>query len=461
MASMLVTSSFLVLQLMITIVMAANKYYGDALSKSILFFEGQRSGKLPPNQRMTWRKDSGLGDGSTSNVDLVGGYYDAGDNVKYTFPMAFTTTMLAWSVVEYGGDMGGDELPHARDAVRWGTDFLMKATNKENMVFALVGEPVADHNCWERPEDMDTPRTAFAVTDKSPGSEVSGEIAAALAASSLAFKDSDPKYSQWILQRAAQVFEFGDKFRAIWLHKATNEERYWDYVRQNINTFGMATNLFGWESKDAGINVLASQYILNGGGGKDFNLFIPNADALICNVLPESPSRSEKFTPGGLIFQPNAICNIQRATSLSFLFMTYGKYLEASKRTVRCGNVVATPARLVEFAKSQVDYILGNNPMKMSYMVGFTEAFPERIHHRGSSLPSVDLRPKPIGCKDGSPYFQSKNPNLNLLVGAVVGGPDGNDKFADDRTDSAHSEPTTYVNAPLVGILAYLKANYS
>ena len=36
--------------------------YGEALSKSILFFEGQRSGKLPPTQRMTWRKDSALQD---------------------------------------------------------------------------------------------------------------------------------------------------------------------------------------------------------------------------------------------------------------------------------------------------------------------------------------------------------------------------------------------------------------
>lgn len=42
--------------------------YADALGKSILFFEGQRSGKLPSNQRMTWRGDSGLSDGSTSNV---------------------------------------------------------------------------------------------------------------------------------------------------------------------------------------------------------------------------------------------------------------------------------------------------------------------------------------------------------------------------------------------------------
>lgn len=42
--------------------------YRDALTKSILFYEGQRSGKLPPNQRMTWRKDSGLSDGSAMNV---------------------------------------------------------------------------------------------------------------------------------------------------------------------------------------------------------------------------------------------------------------------------------------------------------------------------------------------------------------------------------------------------------
>lgn len=46
-----------------------NHDYKDALAKSILFFEGQRSGKLPPNQRMTWRSNSGLSDGSALNVN--------------------------------------------------------------------------------------------------------------------------------------------------------------------------------------------------------------------------------------------------------------------------------------------------------------------------------------------------------------------------------------------------------
>jgi hypothetical protein len=42
--------------------------YGDALQKSILFFEGQRSGRLPPNQRLRWRQDSGLHDGAEAGV---------------------------------------------------------------------------------------------------------------------------------------------------------------------------------------------------------------------------------------------------------------------------------------------------------------------------------------------------------------------------------------------------------
>ena len=44
--------------------------YADALEKSIIFFEAQRSGKLPPNQRVTWRGNSGLSDGASYNVTL-------------------------------------------------------------------------------------------------------------------------------------------------------------------------------------------------------------------------------------------------------------------------------------------------------------------------------------------------------------------------------------------------------
>lgn len=59
-------------------------------------------------------------------VDLAGGYYDAGDNVKFGLPMAFTTTLLAWSVIEFGSSMQ-NQIDNAKAAVRWGTDYLLKA----------------------------------------------------------------------------------------------------------------------------------------------------------------------------------------------------------------------------------------------------------------------------------------------------------------------------------------------
>ena len=42
--------------------------YKEALAKSLIFLEAQRSGKLPPNNRVPWRGDSGLDDGKLANV---------------------------------------------------------------------------------------------------------------------------------------------------------------------------------------------------------------------------------------------------------------------------------------------------------------------------------------------------------------------------------------------------------
>ena len=38
--------------------------YGDALQKAVYFYDEQRSGALPPNNRVPWRGNSGLQDGS-------------------------------------------------------------------------------------------------------------------------------------------------------------------------------------------------------------------------------------------------------------------------------------------------------------------------------------------------------------------------------------------------------------
>jgi hypothetical protein len=35
----------------------------------------------------------------------------------------------------------------------------------------------------------------------------------------------------------------------------------------------------------------------------------------------------------------------------------------------------------------QIEYIMGKNPMNMSYIVGYEKKFPRHVHHRGASIP--------------------------------------------------------------------------
>ncbi|KAK1382259.1 Endoglucanase [Heracleum sosnowskyi] len=460
--------------------------YYSALNKSLLFFEGQRSGKLPANQRVKWRGDSGLSDGSAARVNLVGGYYDAGDNIKFGLPMAFTTTLLAWSVIEFGNSMQ-NQLENARAAVRWGSDYLLKAaTATPGSLYVQVGNPNNDHPCWERPEDMDTSRDVYKVSSNSPGSDVAAETAAALAASSIVFKASDPSYSAKLLQAAINVFKFADEHRgkysdslssvvcpfycsysgyqdellwgASWIYQATQNPTYLNYIQYNGQVLGADDDdySFSWDDKRPGTKILLAKSFLEARiqGLQDYKT---HSDNYICSLIPGSPNFQAQYTPGGLLFKaPES--NLQYVTASSLLLLTYAKYLDTTHGVAHCGSTTFAADKLRALAKQQVDYILGDNPQKRSYMVGFGNNFPRNIHHRGSSIPSVHAKPDHIGCNDGFQYLHTTKANPNILEGAIVGGPDNNDNFSDNRDNYQQTEPATYINAPFVGALAYFSS---
>ena len=91
--------------------------------------------------------------------------------------------------------------------------------------------------------------------------------------------------------------------------------------------------------------------------------------------------------------------------------------------------------------------------MKMSYMVGFGRQYPNQVHHRGASIPWDGHR---YSCEEGDKWLQSKDPNPNILVGAMVAGPDQTDKFVDQRDNPGFTEPSISSNAGLVAALVAL-----
>ncbi|KDP30800.1 hypothetical protein JCGZ_13743 [Jatropha curcas] len=464
--------------------------YADALTKSLLYFEAQRSGRLPYNQRVTWRDHSGLTDGLEQGVDLVGGYYDAGDHVKFGLPMAFTVTMLSWSVIEFRDQIAGaGELEHALEAIKWGTDYFIKAHTSPNVLWAEVGDGDTDHYCWQRPEDMTTSRHAYKIDENNPGSDLAGETAAAMAAASLVFRKTNPHYAHLLLHHAQQLFEFGDKHRgkydqsikavksyyasvsgymdellwgAMWLYKATDNEDYLNYVINKAVCFGgigWAITEFSWDVKYAGLQIMASKLLMDE-KHKEHNHILEQykskAEYYICSCLNKNNGSNVDRTPAGLLHvrQWN---NMQYVSTAAFLLTIYSDFLRSSDRKLVCHGGLVDHEEILNFAKSQVDYILGSNPMNMSYLVGYGSKYPTRVHHRGASIVSYRENKGFIGCTQGyDNWYSQKEPNPNVLVGALVGGPDCQDNFMDQRGNYMQTEACTYNTAPLVGVFAKL-----
>ncbi|XP_039820103.1 endoglucanase 13-like [Panicum virgatum] len=466
--------------------------YAGAFDKCLQFFEAQRSGKLPADHRVKWRGDSALTDGFSQGVDLVGGYYDSGDHVKFGFPMAYAVTMLSWGVLEFDKEMvagAANNLQRALDAIRWGTNYFIKAHTEPNGLWVQVGDGDSDHLCWERAEDMSTPRTAFQIDINHPGSDVAGETAAALAAAAKAFRPYDSMYADLLLLHAKQLFTFADTFRgryddslqgakkfypsesgyqdellwaAAWLYEATGDEGYLRYVSQNAEAFGgtgWSVLEFSWDNKYAGLQVLLSKVLLEGGAGAGADTlrqFQAKAEFFLCACLQKNNGHNIKLTPGGLLYVDDWN-NMQYVSSSTFLLTVYADYLAVSRGALKCPDGEVKPAEMIRFAKAQVDYVLGKNPKGMSYMVGYGSYFPTHVHHRGASIPSVSDVTSAVGCMDGfDKYYNSKGADPNVLHGAIVGGPDANDGFVDERCNYQHAEPTIAGNAPICGVFARL-----
>ncbi|RDX76904.1 hypothetical protein CR513_43054, partial [Mucuna pruriens] len=324
---------------------------------------------------------------------------------------------------------------------------------------------------------MDTARTVYKIDANSPGTEAAAESAAALSAASLVFKKIDANYSSTLLSQSKSLFDFADKYRgsysgscpfycsysgyqdellwaASWLYKASGEGKYLSYTIGNQG-WSHAVSEFSWDDKLVGAQTLLTEEFY--GGKKDLAKIKSDAESFICAVIPGSSSLQIKTTPGGLLFTRDS-SNLQYATSSTMVLFIFSKILSRNQIDgIHCGSAHFTTSQIRAFAKTQVDYILGNNPMKMSYMVGFGSKYPKQLHHRGSSIPSIKVHPTKVGCNDGlSDYYNSGNPNPNTHVGAIVGGPDSNDQFSDARSDYSHSEPTTYINAAFVASVSAL-----
>ncbi|MCM1333691.1 MAG: glycoside hydrolase family 9 protein [Bacteroides sp.] len=426
--------------------------YGEALQKSILFYDLQRSGDLPDDLRSNWRGDSCLNDGADVGLDLTGGFFDAGDHVKFNLPMSYTCTMLAWSVYEdRAAYEESGQLEYILDNIRWGNDYFIKCHPEANVYYYQVGDGSADHAWWGSAELLDAQmsRPSYKVDLQNCGSTVTASTAASLAACALVFKDSDPAYAETCIKHAKELLSYAESVKsddgytaangfytshsgyvdqvawaAYWLAEATGENSYLRKAKSYLSrTSDDYTWAHCWDDVSYGTTLLLAKKT----GDQAYKDRIEkHLDYWLSGI---------NYTPKGLAWldQWGAL---RYSTTTAFLAASYAE-------SDACPS--AKKAKYEEFAKKQIDYALGSGGR--SYVVGYGENPPKNPHHRTAHGAYTNNIGEPAETR-------------HTLFGALVGGPDRNDGYTDDRNNYTSNEVACDYNAGFTGALAKLYKTY-
>ncbi len=442
--------------------------YGEALQKAILFYEAQQTGKLPEWNRVPWRGNATLEDGADVGVDLSGGWVDAGDNVKFNFPLAFSVTTLAWGGIEYyDAYKKSGQLIHLSQNIKWVTDYFLNAfandTPGEYVLYGQVGNGELDHQWWGSVEvvNYQMERPAFKIDTSCPGTDLAGETSAAMASSSILFrKNGDTEYADLLVEKAEKLFDFANNYHgkysdclkeampfytsnngyldeliwgAIWLHKAKKAQNanysgeYLAIAQTEYQQMGKPFNYtYQFDDKSYGIYVLLAQET----GEIEYQ---QRTEAWLDFWTIGHEGEQIKYTPGGLAFLAKW-GSLPLAANTSFLAFIYSDWLKTQGESQKAKGYF-------DFGVNQINYILGQNPAKRSYLIGYGDNYPHNPHHRtahGSWLNSMN-EPKET---------------RNLLIGGLVGGPDEQEHWADDRSDWIRNEVGVSYNAGFTGALA-------
>ncbi|KIP09220.1 glycoside hydrolase family 9 protein [Phlebiopsis gigantea 11061_1 CR5-6] len=469
---------------------SVNPHWTSILGSTLYFYEEQRSGKLPTTNRVSWRNDSATDDGKDVGIDLSGGYYDAGDYIKYTFPMSFTVMSVCWGALDFGqGYELANQTAYLDDMLRWSLDWLMKAHPSSDVLYVQIGDADLDNAYWGGDQGIPTPRTSYQINSTSPGTDAAAQAAAAFAACSALYNSrtlssagtssiANSSYATALLQHAQQLYAFATNssipqityqtsvpsagqayassgyadelaIAALFLAMAENSTDSYSqavqiYEQQQLRSHLQADAVLNWDEKSPGVAILGAQvmnaypHLANGSNVT----WKTDAEEYLDRVV--NGSSRAFITSGGLLYYPgdsdDASLNPALNTAMLLLRFAHAGLPSTSSKA----------SSYQQFAQSQVDYFMGNNPMTVPYMVGLHPNSPSNPH----SALATGAQPQDIANIDTVPVHEAYT-----LYGGVVGGPDQSDQFWDLRGDWVQNEVALDYVAPLVTIAAHALVN--
>ena len=232
---------------------AAANVYSSALSNSLFYYQTERDGPnfvgnslrnaaahlndqnakvyITPAYNAGSGRFSGDLTPTGATIDASGGWWDAGDYLKFVQTTSYTVALMAAGVRDFPNQMGtGSSTSNFTNETRFGLDWLLKMWDDSTATFYYqvgIGEgnsqTIADHDLWRLPQADDNfnsctsqyryicHRPVFINTSGGAGALVSpnlaGRMAAAFAICYRLFQSNDPVYANKCLLSAEHIYD--------------------------------------------------------------------------------------------------------------------------------------------------------------------------------------------------------------------------------------------------------------
>lgn len=459
---------------------AADADYYQALELSLYFYDANECGGGVDDNCLTWRGNCHMQDataslddaqglsassksvimaqnGGSSTVDVSGGYHDAGDHIKFSMTMGFSMASLGWSYFSYPDayQKSGCE-GHLLDILKHSADYFMKVTylDDSDKVIAFCYQVAAegeDHGVWSAPEGQTMKRTTYWADASHPSADASGQMAAALATTALAFQDKDADYAAECLKYANALADFTkaypkstyDGIGSMYASGSQTDDVAWSELWCAIaNNGGTLPSSYTPTYKLTGQGCYNSdQY---DGWMYSWDKVWSGYAALLAEVGYEQNTYLEEMK-SSLSKQGGLSTNKYNAAGWGASRYNCALQMLALHITDITGD-----ESYAESAKYQMDYILGNNSFGYSFLSGYGfldgGKWPTHIHHRAANPGTGD-------------------PNANTactytLYGGLIGGPDSSGNYSDDQNSYQFTEPALDYNACYALAAAGLASRY-
>lgn len=433
------------------------------------------------------------------DYDLTGGWFDCGDYVLFgqTFYYSVYMLLLGYTAFpegypdfyseDYHGYIDSDDytwegkqgkpdgIPDVLNEVKYATDFMLKAVRDNQTFYYQKGDGYWDHKVWCTSTvrsgvptsiggEADGPRLIMKATGKATA--MASQASAALATMARVYAQYDADYAAACLEKAKVACEFventekgtlwgeplqvdgkdqyfyhvGDRYvhdmvtMYVELYKTTNDPQYLEKAEQNCSwmddpqQYNYNYTLCYDHREDLAVYAIASLGEKSAYGQKALG------------ILDFYVNSMYKPLSGYLLNkQTDTWGKLRHTASQAFVYALYDKLTGAEN--------------INPYTAVSIEYIMGNNREKRSFIVGFGDKYPAKPHHR--NVYRTDIRKLALE-KDKLPNIDNNYKFAQL--GYLVGGSLDNGEYTESIESWEVAEGGIDYNAGLVGALGYINS---